>query len=126
MRTMSPATKEDDLIATYSSKGPYLLDHIVKPDIVAPGNKINSLLSQGSTLDRSYAGNEVRNSVYGTQYGPRLYFTMSGTSMATPVVSGAAALLLQKYPNLTPDAVKDKLMKTASKSFPAHSSTYAT
>jgi hypothetical protein len=47
------------------------------------------------------------------------YFTLSGTSMATPVVSGAAALLIQQYPNLTPDQVKARLMKTASKTFPA-------
>jgi len=41
--------------------------------------------------------------------------------MATPVVSGAAALLLQENPNFTPDQVKARLMKTASKSFPAYS-----
>src|SRR3989454_10273380 len=47
------------------------------------------------------------------------YMRLSGTSMATPVVSGAAALLLQQNPNLTPDQVKARLMKTASKNFPA-------
>jgi len=41
--------------------------------------------------------------------------------MATPVVSGAAVLLLQQNPNLTPDQVKARLMKTASKTFPATS-----
>src|SRR5437879_12331379 len=41
--------------------------------------------------------------------------------MATPVVSGAAVLLLQQNPNLTPDQVKARLMKTASKNFPAYS-----
>src|SRR5256884_2972951 len=46
---------------------------------------------------------------------------LSGTSMATPVVSGAAVLLLQQNPNLTPDQVKARLMKTASKNFPAYS-----
>lgn len=40
---------------------------------------------------------------------------MSGNSMATPMVSGAAALLLQQHPNLTPDQVKARLMKTATK-----------
>jgi serine protease AprX len=44
--------------------------------------------------------------------------------MAAPVVSGAAALLLEKTPRLTPDQVKARLMKTASKTFPQSSSTY--
>jgi len=42
--------------------------------------------------------------------------------MATPVVSGAVALLLQKTPSLAPDQVKARLMKTASKILPAFSS----
>src|SRR5258706_15504688 len=46
------------------------------------------------------------------------YLRLSGTSMATPVVSGAAALLLEQYPSLTPDQVKARLMKTAQKSMP--------
>src|SRR5579864_5332812 len=45
---------------------------------------------------------------------------MSGTSMAAPVASGTVALMLQRIPNLSPDQVKIRLMKTASKSYPAH------
>jgi RNase adaptor protein for sRNA GlmZ degradation len=49
------------------------------------------------------------------------YFNLNGTSMATAVVSGAAAVLLQKFPSLTPDQVKARLMKTATKTFPGQS-----
>ena len=50
-RTFNTPTRNDDAIASYSSKGPTLVDHIVKPDIVAPGNRIGSLLVKNSTLD---------------------------------------------------------------------------
>src|SRR5439155_14126235 len=92
MRTMGTATRADDVIASYSSKGPTMLDHIVKPDIVAPGNRIASLLVSGSTLDQHSPGNEVSPMEYGgSLLSAKRYFRLSGTSMATPIVSGAAA-----------------------------------
>ncbi len=124
MRTMNTPQESDDRIATYSSKGPSLVDHIAKPDLVAPGNKIASLLSTGSILDQKFPADEVNPTTYGDHSGRERYIKLSGTSMATPVVSGAAVLMLQKSPSLTPDAVKARLMKTANKMFPTQSWTY--
>jgi serine protease AprX len=123
MKTLGTPSRADDLIASYSSKGPTFLDHIVKPDIVAPGNRIVSDSSTGMNLAKNYPTNRVDYSYYMISGTGRSqdYFTLSGTSMATPMVSGAAALLLQQNPNLTPDQVKARLMKTASKSFPSYS-----
>ncbi len=119
MKTLGTPSRSDDLIASYSSKGPTLLDHIVKPDLVAPGNRIISATSTGMKLAANYATNRVSNSYYMTTGTGRSfdYFTLSGTSMASPMVSGAAALLLQQNPSLTADQVKARLMKTASRGF---------
>jgi serine protease AprX len=97
-------------IASYSSKGPTTYDHVLKPDIMAPGNGIVSLAAPGATLEASYPN----DTVLGTD-GKADYFTLSGTSMATPSVAGAAALMLQEQSTLTPDQVKARLMKTAYK-----------
>ncbi len=96
--------------ASYSSKGPTTYDHIVKPDIMAPGNAIVSLAAPGATLESSYPSDITS----GTD-GVHNYFKLSGTSMATPVVAGAVAILLQEQNTLTPDQVKARLMKTAYK-----------
>ena len=123
MKSEGTASRSDDLIASYSSRGPTWIDFTAKPDIVAPGNLVGSLLAPGSTLSKQYPGNIVPTSAYAEPgySAPPLYFTLSGTSMATPVVSGAAAVLIQKNPSLTPDNVKARLMKTASKTFPISS-----
>ena len=116
-RTRGTDTRVDDVIASYSSKGPTLLDHVVKPDLVAPGNRIVSLRATGSTLDNKYSAYEIKSS-----NGSSAYYRLSGTSMATPLVAGAAALMLQKNPTLTPDQVKARLLKTAWKGFSTFSS----
>src|SRR5256884_9992604 len=75
-----------------------------------------STLFPYTTLFRSNSTSSLTANTISTSY-----MRLSGTSMATPVVSGAAVLLLQQNPNLTPDQVKARLMKTASKNFPAYS-----
>jgi serine protease AprX len=120
MKTEATYQRSDDQIASYSSKGPTWIDFGAKPDLVAPGNLVDSLLAPGSTLARTFPGNVVSPSSYmrtGSTTAP-VYFQLSGTSMATPVVSAAAAILIQREPGLSPDTVKARLMKTASKNFP--------
>jgi serine protease AprX len=127
MKTMDTASRSDDEIASYSSKGPTYIDRVAKPDVVAPGNLLVSTELSGVTLETAEPDNLVPFNfyVYGGSSSPsNSYFTLSGTSMATGVVSGMVADLLQAHPTLTPDQVKARLMKTASKTFPSSSSVY--
>jgi serine protease AprX len=77
-------------IVDYSGRGP-TASCICKPDLVAPGSNIVSCSSL-------------------TRKGGNLYTRKSGTSMATPIVSGAIALLLEKEPELTNRDVKLRLL----------------
>jgi len=98
MNTEGTATRTDDVIASYSSKGPTGFDHVVKPDIVAPGNRIISLYSATDTLNVNYSHNEVSTSLYemptnlfeilGDWAASPAYFVLSGTSMAAPWSAG--------------------------------------
>ncbi|MSN98226.1 serine protease [Bacillus paralicheniformis] len=92
-------SREDDDVASYSSRGPTIYGQ-VKPDLLVPGTKITSLRSPGSFLDKLQKTNRV-----GTKY-----MTLSGTSMATPICAGIAALILQQAPGTEPDEVKQLLM----------------
>jgi serine protease AprX len=116
MNSEGSSSQSAEVMTSYTSKGPTTYDHVVKPDIMAPGNNIVSLAAPGATLEAEYPADLVN----GTN-GQANYFTLSGTSMATPVVSGAVALLVQQNGNLTPDQVKALLMQTAYGSFPNYS-----
>jgi subtilisin family serine protease len=107
---MGTIDRHDDVVAPFSSRGPTAVDGIAKPDLVAPGVGIESLSAPGSLL----YGSMSPYLLGGTVATPTLpYLSLSGTSMATAVVSGAAALLLQANPALTPNAVKAILEYTA-------------
>jgi serine protease AprX len=108
LNTMGTVQRSDDVMATYSSRGPTVIDGLVKPELVAPGNRITSALSPGSEIAQTYADRAM------WVRGNRGYIELSGTSMSTAVVSGAAALLLQARPALTPVQVKIALQMTAS------------
>ncbi len=97
------ATRSDDVMATFSAFGT-TVDGFAKPDILAPGRNIVSILSTSASGWKStYPDRVVMNGEY---------FRASGTSLSAPMVSGAAALLLQDEPNLTPDQVKFRLLNT--------------
>ncbi len=124
MRTYGTDTRSDDVVASYSSKGPSFIDHVVKPDLVAAGNKVVSTLGPNATLDTNYPSTQVALSAYQSTTSTAhstYYLQLSGTSMAAPQVAGAAALMLQKNSTLTPDQVKARLMKSAYKNLTLYS-----
>src|SRR5205814_262054 len=64
MKPMGTPQRTDDLIASYSSKGPTVVDAVVKPDLVAPGNLLVSLAAPNSTLYTQNPANRVANNYY--------------------------------------------------------------
>jgi serine protease AprX len=96
----------DDQIPYWSSRGPTAYDGLQKPDVVASGNRIVSIRSPGSYLERVLGLTRVVDSNY---------LRLSGTSMAAPAVAGVAALVLAANPTLTPNQVKYIIKATARK-----------
>jgi serine protease AprX len=94
--------RDDDLFAWFSAWGS--ADSNPKPDLVAPGRRLVSVRVPGSWLDWRFPERRV------SAENGSSYFRLSGTSMATGVLSGAAALVLQRRPSLTPDEVKGVLI----------------
>ncbi|MBE3076352.1 MAG: S8 family serine peptidase [Actinobacteria bacterium] len=89
-------TRDHTTVASYSEVGS-TRRHV---DLVAPGTSLVSVRAPGSFIDVNYSSGLVSGDVSGQ------LFRGSGTSQAAAVVSGSVALLLQAYPNLTPDQVK--------------------
>jgi subtilisin family serine protease len=98
-------TLADDQLAWFSSWGTPTGGQ-PKPDLVAPGRRLVSIRVPGSTLDGLFAEHRV------TATNGSSYFRLTGTSQASGVVSGAAALMLARQPALTPDQVKMILVAT--------------
>ncbi|HEU4937800.1 MAG TPA: S8 family peptidase [Vicinamibacterales bacterium] len=107
---MGTVERNDDTIASFSSRGPSAIDNGAKPDLVAPGVGIESLSDFEGTLYSTYSKYLLPGTV-ATSYLP--YLSLSGTSMAAPVVTATVALMLQANPSLTPNAVKAILQYTA-------------
>lgn len=111
LNTWNTVMRSDDTVTTYSSRGPTRYDLAVKPDVVAPGNKVVSLKAPGSYLAAAYPTTHVGGT------GTNAYMRLSGSSMATGVVSGGVALLLHGNKYLTPQQVK-VLVQTGSSYLP--------
>jgi serine protease AprX len=103
-------TRADDSMAAFSSRGPTYIDYAAKPDIVAPGVGIESLTDQGTLLFKTHPSARLWGAV---DTAAQPYLSLSGTSMAAPVVAGTVALMLQANPSLTPNLVKAILQYTA-------------
>ncbi len=92
----------DDSVAVFSSRGPTQIDNLRKPDILAPGVNVYGPLSPGSALDTPDAPHDGQQ-----------YFAISGTSMATPMVAGMAAVLLSANPTLSHQEIKEIITRSA-------------
>ena len=109
LRTEDTASRRDDTIPDYSSRGPTWYDAIVKPDVVAPGHNIVAAAAKRGTFYQNYPQLKAPDTDY---------MRMSGTSMATAVTTGVIALMLEAnreandypyHPSLTQNAVKAML-----------------
>jgi hypothetical protein len=94
------AANRDRTTAEFSSRGPRYFDRALKPDLAAPGVGIVAALATGTEIGEPVDAHHTR---------------LSGTSMATPHVAGAAAILAQRHPDAGADRLKALLMGSATK-----------
>ena len=122
--TYGTDSRQDDSVTTFSSRGPTrgyttnilglkVYDNLIKPDLVAPGNKIIAARAFSNSGTNVIVSQNPSLEVNPTANGNVKLMYMSGSSMSAPIVSGTAALMIQANPNLTPNLVKAILMYSA-------------
>jgi serine protease AprX len=92
----------DDTVPSWSAYGK-TMDGFSKPDVSAPGRYMIAPTPMDGSIAKTVPGRVVSDG----------YIWMSGTSFSTPIVSAAAAQILARHPNFTPDQVKGALMLSA-------------
>jgi serine protease AprX len=102
---MGTATEHDDAMGDYSASSTGCGSSCKNPDFVAGGSHLQGLRVPNSYLDATHPEGVI----------DARYFRGSGTSQAAAIVSGSIALILQKYPNATPDQVKKYITSNAVK-----------
>ncbi len=112
-RTAGMNNWADDVLPAYSATGP-TLDGFIKPDVLAPGSSIVSFMYNNPDNKNDSAILALNHPEYSQNTS---LFRMSGTSMATAVASGMAAMMIQAQPNLTPDQVKFRMQFSARPAF---------
>ena len=109
-------------LSSFSSCGP-TIDNRIKPDVVAPGHNVLSVYN--SFYEPGPAENVEKKMAYKANAFGKDYaiWTMSGTSMSSPVTTGVIALWLQANPNLTPEDIKGVIERTSHQPEPEFSGT---
>ncbi len=92
------SVSKQDVPSEFSSRGPRVGDFALKPDIAAPGEAVVAARAAGTLPDEAVDDHHAR---------------LDGTSMATPHVAGAAAILAAAHPDWTGERIKSTLMSTA-------------
>ena len=110
--TYRPVGSEEGHLASFSSCGP-TIDGRVKPDVVAPGHNILSVYNsfyEPGPAEEVEKKTAYKANVFGKEYA---IWSMSGTSMSSPITAGVIALWLQANPKLSPEDIMGVIQRTS-------------